>query len=94
MGTQGNAYIILIVDGKKEKHLLVNPAHLRTFSPEKKPPKIWKKRTKKVHAPKKTAKKEIKKAVAEPAAKDVVETFEIIETIEEDNDTVLEIIED
>ncbi len=84
----------MIVDGKKEKQLLVNPCHLRRFSPEKKPPKIWKKRTKKVHAPIKNVKKEIKKAVSEPTEEVIEETFEIIETIEEDNETVLEIIED
>lgn len=86
--------MVMIVDGKKEKRLLVNPAHLRPFSPEKKPPKVWNKRTKKVHAPKATVKKEIQKAVAEKVKEEDEKTFEVIEPIEEDIDTVFEIIED
>ena len=86
--------MVMIVDGKKEKRLLVNPAHLRPFSSEKKPLKVWKKRTKKVHAPKATVKKEIQKAVVEKVKEEGEKTFEVIEPIEEDIDTVFEIIED
>jgi len=107
IGNQGRAFVIKINDGNKGKQLLITSEHLRRFSPEKRPAKVWNKRTKKIHAPpvrvKRKSRKEAKKKVEpkkeeinETAGEDETgETVELFELIEEDeNVTVLEIIED
>lgn len=52
IGTQGTSYVIKIIDGKKQKLLLVAPAHLRPFSGERRTENIWRKRERKHHEPK------------------------------------------
>ncbi len=107
IGNQGRALVIKVKDGNKGKKLLITSEHLRLFSPEKKPPKTWSKRIKKIHPasvrPKKKYKNQQKKNVdlekkeiKEKAEKnEVEETVELFELIEEDEiGTVLETIED
>jgi large subunit ribosomal protein L21e len=107
IGKQGRAFVIKINDGNKEKQILITSEHLRSFSPEKKPPKVWNKRTKIIHPLPVRVKKESKnqpKKIIEPENKEnkeiavageTEETIELFELIEEDEKgEVLEIIED
>ncbi len=40
-GMQGEAYIVHIVEGKKDKNLVILPWHLNAFNPEKKVAREW-----------------------------------------------------
>lgn len=107
IGNQGRAFVIQIKDGNKEKQPLITSEHLRRFSSEKRPPKVWKKRTKTIHAPPIRVKKEsrseqvqkveleskaIPKVAVEAKIEEAVELFELIE--EEKKEPVFEIIDD
>jgi len=61
VGTQGTSFVVKVMDGNKSKLRLIAPAHLKPFSQEKKPEKVWRRRVKKHHETK-PRKKIVKKA--------------------------------
>lgn len=85
VGKQGGALKVSIVEGKKEKILLILPPHLNLFSPEKKEKRPWRPKARKPAKHPHT----LKKSAPRDASAE-----EPVEELEEQEEVVFEIIEE